>query len=65
MLGVPNGLSVAARAAESRDPADRARAALALGAINRLEAQPLLAGLLKDADPQVRIAAAHGVLSLH
>ncbi len=61
MLGSDQGYGVARIGAESRDPRQRALAALAFGAIGRTDAQPMLARLLRDDQPDVRLAAADAV----
>ena len=64
IIGSDEGMGVALAAVPSKAPRQRAMAALALGAIGRADAQPQLAKLLKDADPNVRLAAATAVLQL-
>ena len=64
MLGSDAGYAIAQQGGKSADPRQRLLAALAFGAIGRLDAQPILAGLLKDAEPAVRVAAATAVLEL-
>jgi len=64
MLGSDAGYGVALRGARSVDPRQRVLAALAFGAIDRPDAADVLAGLLKDADADVRIAAATAILQL-
>lgn len=63
-LGSDRGYLVARDAASSRDARQRLMAAMALGAIGRSDAQPTLAKLLDDESPQVRLAAAAGVLMI-
>ncbi|HEY0009779.1 MAG TPA: HEAT repeat domain-containing protein [Tepidisphaeraceae bacterium] len=63
-IGSDEGMGVAIKAVPSKDARQRAMAALALGAIGRSDAQPHLAKLLKDSDPNVRLAAAAAVLQL-
>lgn len=58
------GYGVALNGAKSPNPQRRALAALAFGSIGRLDAQPILAKLLKDENPEVRIAAATGLLQI-
>ncbi len=65
MLGMDNGFGLAAARAKSQVPLQRMLAALALGAIGRSDAQPILGELLRDHDPQVRVAAAEALLQLH
>jgi len=64
VIGEDDGYGVAQKGAKSNDPRQRALAALAFGAIGRADAQSMLAGLLKDGDEAVRIAAAMAVLQL-
>ena len=64
MLGSDEGYGVALKGAKSADPRQRHLAALAFGAIGRTDAQPVLAQLLKDPDPDVRLAAATALLQL-
>jgi HEAT repeat protein len=64
MLGVDSGTGVALKAAGSKEPRQRAMAALALGEIRRSDTQSALEKLLKDADPHVRLAAATAILQL-
>jgi HEAT repeat protein len=64
MLGSDEGYGVALRGADSRDPRQRLLAALAFGAIGRTDAQDELRDLLRDADPNVRLAAATAILQL-
>jgi HEAT repeat protein len=63
-LGSDDGYGVALRGAKSTDPKMRLLAALALGAIGRSDAQDELAILLRDANPDVRLAAAAAILQL-
>jgi HEAT repeat protein len=63
-LGSDDGYGVALRGVTSKDPKTRMLAALALGAIGRSDAQDELATLMKDANPDVRLAAAAGILQL-
>ncbi len=65
LLGSDAGYAVAQNGARSKDPRQRLLAALAFGAIGRSDAQEILAGLLKDAEPAVRVAAATAVLELN
>ena len=58
------GVAVAVAASRSADARQKALAALALGAIGRTDAQPHLEPLLRDPNPNVRLAAATGVLKL-
>jgi HEAT repeat protein len=64
MLGEDEGYGVAMQGAASVDPRQRALAAMAFGAIGRSDAQPRLAELLKDTDPDVRLAAANALLAI-
>ncbi|MCS7034088.1 MAG: HEAT repeat domain-containing protein [Phycisphaerae bacterium] len=64
MLGDDLGYGVALKGARSSDPRQRALAALAFGAIGRMDAQSILELLLRDSDESVRLAAAVGVLQL-
>lgn len=65
MLGFDDGYGVALEGAGSVDMRQRSLAALALGAIGRSDAQPVLSDLLKDDDSDVRLAAATALLQLH
>ena len=58
------GCGVAIANLKSRDPQIMVMAALALGAIGRTDAQPLLAPLLANPDQSVRLAAATAILEL-
>lgn len=64
MLGSDEAYMVAAAAVSSPDWQQRHLAALALAAIGRADSQDLLAPLLKDAEPDVRVAAATAILQL-
>lgn len=64
LLGSDEGYVPAEKAVTSSDPRRRSMAALALGAIGRLDSQPLLAQLLRDNEPEVRVAACSAILSL-
>jgi HEAT repeat protein len=64
MIGSDEGYGVAVKGAKSNDPRQRHLAALALGEIGRSDAQPILANLLDDKEPAVRLAAATAVLQL-
>lgn len=64
MLGNDLGMGVALKAVESKEPRQRALAALALGAIGRTDAQDELARLLRDSDASVRLSAAQAILQL-
>ncbi|HEV8291530.1 MAG TPA: HEAT repeat domain-containing protein, partial [Tepidisphaeraceae bacterium] len=64
MLGSDEGFALARDTTHSPDVRQRYLAALALGAIARPDAQDILAPLLKDADPDVRVAAAAAILEL-
>ncbi|HWB53173.1 MAG TPA: HEAT repeat domain-containing protein, partial [Tepidisphaeraceae bacterium] len=63
-LGSDEGYGIAMIGAKSQDARQRALAALAFGAIGRTDAQPILAKLLTDDDPDVRISAATAILEL-
>jgi HEAT repeat protein len=63
-LGSDDGYAVALKAARGSDERQRALAALALGAIGRADAQDTLAALLKDPNPDVRVAAAAALLQV-
>ncbi len=79
MLGSDAGFGVAVNLSQNPkvdkkdDPAviakrtadQRLLAALAFGAIGRTDAQPYLAPLLKDPNPDIRVAAASALLQLH
>lgn len=64
MLGSDAGYVAAQQNVASRDPRRRGMAALAFGAIGRLDSQKYLAQLLRDNDPDVRVAACSAILSL-
>jgi len=64
MLGSDHGYGVALIGAKSVDPTQRTLAALAFGAMGRTDAQPVLARLLDDANPDVKLAAAGAILQL-
>ena len=63
-LGSDAGYGVAMADLKSKDPRIVVMAALALGAIGRSDAQPLLSPLLADGDQSVRLAAATAILEL-
>ena len=63
-LNSDEGYGVALKGAQSGEGRHRFLAALAFGAIGRTDAQPVLAKLLKDRDPRVRVAAATGLLEI-
>jgi HEAT repeat protein len=63
-MGLDDGYAVATKGAESVDPRQRALAALALGAIRRSDAQPVLRKLLAAPEEPVRLAAATAILQL-
>jgi HEAT repeat protein len=63
-LGSDAGYGVAQSNIKSKDPRIVVMAALALGAIGRADAQPLLSPLLADSDQSVRLAAATAILEL-
>jgi HEAT repeat protein len=58
------GYPIAMDGVRGADPRLRVLAALALGAIGRTDAQPVLREMLNDHDPDVRIAAATAILQL-
>lgn len=64
MVGNSFGYKEAAAHVTASDARQRALAALALGAIGKPEAAPLLSQLLTDPDPAVRVAAASAALQL-
>jgi len=64
MIGSDDGMGVALKAADSKDPRQRSMAALALGDIGRSDAQSALGKLLNDPDPVVRLSAATAILQL-
>ena len=64
MVGNAFGYKEAAAHVAASDARQRALAALALGAIGRPDAAPLLSQLLTDPDPAVRVAAASAALQL-
>jgi HEAT repeat protein len=64
MLGSDEGYGVAMQGEKSPDPRQRTLAALAYGAIGRPDAQPRVAKLLKDSDPDVRLAAANALMQI-
>jgi HEAT repeat protein len=64
-LGSDEGYTVAAKGAASHDARQRFLAVLALGAIGRADAQPVLAKLVYDSDVNVRLGAATAILQLH
>lgn len=64
MLGSDEGYPMALRGASGGEAPRRYRAALALGAIGKADALSALAALLRDSDPDVRLAAATAVLQL-
>jgi HEAT repeat protein len=63
-LGSDAGYGVAIANIKSRDPQIVVMAALALGAIGRTDAQPLLSPLLANPEQSVRLAAATALLEL-
>jgi HEAT repeat protein len=69
-LGSDQGYGIAMEGARSNDPdlptriRQQSLAALALGAIGRRDGQPALANLLKSPQPEVRLAAATGILEI-
>lgn len=63
-LGKDEGYGVALKGIKNADARQRYLGALALGAIGRADAQPILSPLLRDSDQNVRIAAAKAILQL-
>lgn len=64
LVGKDDGYGVVVRGARSRDARQRHLAALAFGAIKRRDAQSTLRELLRDLEPDVRLAAATAILQL-
>jgi HEAT repeat protein len=64
MLGSDSGYGIVLQGVKSVDARHRALAALAIGDIGRTDSQPLLKTLLKDRDPDVRIAAAGALVEI-
>jgi HEAT repeat protein len=64
MLGSDIGYGIALKYADSADPHQRALAAMAFNTIGRSDSQKTLAKLLKDSDPDVRLAAAGALISV-
>jgi HEAT repeat protein len=64
MLGSDEAFVLAMDGTRSTESRQRYLASLALGAIGRSDAQDALVPLLKDADPDVRVAAAAAILQL-
>ena len=64
MVGSDAGYVIAQRAAKTTDPRQKAMAAMALGQIGRSDAQEILAPMLKDPNPPVKLAAATAILQL-
>ncbi len=64
MLGSDEGYGVAIQGTKSMDPRQRALAAMAFGGIARADAQPYLGQLLKDNNPDVRLAAAGALMEI-
>ena len=64
VLGSDEGWNIAVPVVQSKDPRQRALAALAMGAIGRSDLQDYLATLLKDQEQSVRISAATAILQL-
>ena len=63
-LGLDEGYGVAMKATLSDDPRQRQLAALALGAIGRMDSQQALGKLLLDTNEDVRLAASSALLQL-
>jgi HEAT repeat protein len=64
MLGSDEGYVLGIEGTRSAEPRERYKAAFALGAMGRADANDELAPLLKDPDPEVRLAAATAILEL-
>lgn len=64
MLGLDEGYGVAMAGVSSPDARQRQLAAMAFGAIGRMDSQQMLGKLLSDNDEDVRIAAASAILQL-
>ena len=64
MLGSDSGYGVALLGARNSDRRQRSLAALALGDIGRSDAQPVLRRLLRDTDPDTRLAAAGALIEI-
>lgn len=64
MLGFDEGYGVATQGAKSSDARQRQLAAMAFGAIGRMDSQQMLGKLLRDNDEDVRIAASAAILQL-
>lgn len=64
MIGLDEGYGVAMLGAKSEDPRQRQLAAMAFGAIGRIDAQQTLGKLLVDKDEDVRLAASAAILQL-
>lgn len=64
ILGEQDGYALAMESLRSPESRQRYLAAMALGAIGRAEARDALAGLLNDANPDVRLAAASALVQL-
>ncbi len=59
------GYGIATQGAKSDNPTQRYLAALAFGAIGRSDSQGMLAKLVGDTEPEVRVAAATAILQLN
>jgi HEAT repeat protein len=64
MLGSDAGYTIAEKNIKSIDPRKRAMAAQTFGEIGRTDAQPLLAPLLRDPEPSVRLVGAEALLQI-
>ena len=64
MLGSAEAYDKALAATSSTEARQRSLAALALGAIGKPQAAEPLGAMLKDIDPDVRVAASLGILQL-
>lgn len=62
MLGSDQGYAIAQQAVRERSPRLKVLAALVFAEIGRTDAQPILAPLLDDPDPDVRLSAALALL---
>jgi HEAT repeat protein len=64
MLGSDIGYGIAMEGAKSVDPRQRSLSALAFADIGRSDSQKYLAKLLKDSDPDTRLAAAGALIAI-
>jgi HEAT repeat protein len=65
MIGNDGGYGVAMQYDRGDDPRQRQLAAMAFGAIGRMDAQTRLGKMLEDGNEDVRLAAASAILQLH